>query len=101
MKFDKLVRDKIPQKIKSNGEMPITHTASEEEYWQKIKEKLIEEAKEFCEKGDEEELADVLEVIYSICDYKKIDRKKLEELRRKKEQERGSFKERIILDETR
>lgn len=100
MKYKKLVRDKIPEIIKNKGAVPITHTASDDEYWLKLKEKLQEEADEFMKDNDEKELADILEVVYAICDYKKIDIKKLEILRKKKAGERGGFKDRIILDET-
>ena len=99
MKYNKLVRDKIPEIIRKKGMVPITHIASDEEYWQKLKEKLREEVDEFMEENNEEELADILEVIYAICDFKKIDRNKLELLRKKKAKERGSFKNKIILDE--
>ena len=100
MKYNKLVRDKIPEIIKQKGKAPITHIADNEEYWQKLKEKLNEEIDEFLERDSEEELADILEIIYAICDFKKIDKQKLEMLRKKKAEERGSFKEKIILDET-
>lgn len=100
MKYNKLVRDKIPEIIKQKGKTPITHIAGDEEYWQKLKEKLNEEIDEFLEKDSEEELADILEIIYAVCDFKKIDKKKLEMLRKKKAEKRGSFKQKIILDET-
>jgi len=100
MKYNKLVRDKIPEIIKNKGAVPITHIANDEEYWQKLKEKLQEEVDEFLEDETEEELADILEVIYAICDFKKIDKEKLELLRKKKAKERGGFKDKIILDET-
>ena len=100
MKYNKLVRDKIPEIIKNKGEIPITHIAGNEEYWQKLKEKLKEEVDEFLKDGNEEELADILEIIYAICDFKKIDKNELELLRKKKAEERGGFKYKIILDET-
>ena len=100
MKHNKLVRDKIPEIIKNKGGIPVTHIASDEEYWQKLKEKLHEEISEFMKEDSEEELADILEVVYSICDYKKIDKEHLEILRQKKAEEKGSFKDRIILEET-
>jgi len=95
----KLVRDKIPDRIKNDHCVPITHIASEEEYWKGLKEKLQEEIKEFCDDESMEEMSDILEVIYAMCDFKGFDRKDLEELRKKKVQERGAFKKRIILDE--
>ena len=99
MKYNKLVRDKIPEIIKKKGAIPITHLASNEEYLQKLKEKLQEEIAEFMKDNNSEELADILEVIYAICDYKKINKNKLELLRKKKAKKRGGFKDKIILDE--
>lgn len=100
MKYNKLVRDKIPEIIKQKSKIPITHIADDKEYWQKLKEKLLEEVDEFQKKDTKEELADILEVIYAICDLKKIDKEELEVLRKKKAKERGGFKDKIILDET-
>ncbi len=95
----KLVRDRIPEIIKSKGKLVVIHKASEEEYKVKLREKLQEEVDEFLESEDEEELADILEVIEAICSFKKIDRRKLERKRLKKKEERGGFYKRIILDE--
>ncbi len=99
MKYNKLVRDKIPEIIKKKGTIPITHISSDAEYYKKLKEKLQEEINEFIKDENNEELADILEVIYAICDYKKINKKELEQLRKKKAKERGGFKNKIILDE--
>jgi predicted house-cleaning noncanonical NTP pyrophosphatase (MazG superfamily) len=99
MRYNKLVRDRIPEIIRSKGDNPVTHTASDEEFEQKLKEKLKEEADEFFRDGQEEELADILEVVHAICGHKKIDIKKLENLRKKKAAERGAFQDKIILDE--
>ena len=99
MKYNKLVRDKIPEIIKEKGKNPVTHKASEEEYWPKLKEKLQEEVNEFLEENNEEELSDILEVIDSICDFKNFDKSKLNEIKKKKKEERGGFEGRIILDE--
>ena len=98
MKSDKLVRDKIPEIIKSKGEKCSFHIANEKEYWQKLKEKLYEETDEFLKNEDEEELADILEVINAICKFKNIDKNYLEELRREKTDTKGSFDEKVILD---
>jgi predicted house-cleaning noncanonical NTP pyrophosphatase (MazG superfamily) len=99
MKHDKLVRDRITEIIKSEGQTPITHMADEEEYWEKLKEKLKEEVDEFLREGKEEELADILEVIHAIYNFKGIDWEGLELLRKRKAEERGGFKNRTVLDE--
>lgn len=99
MKYDKLIRDKIPAILKAESKTITTHLADDDEYWQKLKHKLKEEAAEFWHEESEEELADILEVIYAICQFKKISKEKLEQTRTKKTTERGGFGQRIILDE--
>ncbi len=99
MRHNKLVRDRIPEIIKKKGDDAATHLANDEEYGQKLKDKLNEEVMEFIHNGDEQELADVLEVIYAICEHKGIKKKDLENIRKKKRQERGGFARKIILDE--
>ncbi|MBD3252796.1 hypothetical protein GF386_03635 [Candidatus Pacearchaeota archaeon] len=100
MKYDKLIRDKIPEIIKNKGLIPVTHIASDEEYSEKLKAKLQEEVDEFLEDSIQEELADILEVIYALCDLYNIDKDRLENLRKEKAEKRGRFKNKIILDET-
>ena len=100
MRHSKLVRDKIPEIIRKSGEFPNISIAGEEEYWQKLKEKLQEEVDEFIKDEKEEELVDILEVINAITEFKKIDKDKLEHLRGKKAEEKGRFKERIILEKS-
>jgi len=99
MRYNKLVRDKIPNIIMSKGSKAVIHKAGGKEYWIKLRTKLQEEVNEFLEESNKEELSDILEVIYAICDFKKINKKELEEIRRKKEKDRGSFGKRLILEE--
>jgi len=100
MKYNKLVRDKIPEYIKSKGGTPITHIANDKEYWEKLKENLQEEVNEFSESETIEEMADIQEVIGIMCSYKKFDKKKLESVKKKKVKERGGFNKKIILEES-
>jgi predicted house-cleaning noncanonical NTP pyrophosphatase (MazG superfamily) len=97
--FHKLVRDRIARMIEKQGKKAVVHVATEEEYYYELKTKLLEEAHEYIKSGEIEELADLLQVIYTICEYKNFPREMLEDLRRKKNTEKGKFIERIILDE--
>lgn len=96
--YKKLVRDKIPQIIKSNGEEPITRILDDEEYLKELNIKLTEEVKEYLEDGNVEELADIVEVIYGILDAKKVTLEEFENIRKSKVEKRGAFKEKIFLD---
>jgi len=100
MRYNKLVRDKIPEIIKGKGETPITHIADDQEYKIRLKEKLQEEVAEFLKDSNAEELADILEVIYALGDNIGVSKEELERIRLKKAEKRGGFKEKIILDET-
>ncbi|NHN61461.1 nucleoside triphosphate pyrophosphohydrolase [Halorussus rarus] len=96
--YDKLVRDGIPAVIRESDETPVTHTADDEEYRRRLREKLCEEAAEFRESADPDELADVLEVIAAIRDAEGIDETELDRLREEKAAERGRFEEGVVLE---
>jgi predicted house-cleaning noncanonical NTP pyrophosphatase (MazG superfamily) len=100
MKYNKLVRDKIPEIIKERGGNSKTHIADDEEYKQKLKEKLREEVDEFLENDNIYEFVDILEVLDAICDYRNFEKTELLDLKDKKAEERGRFKKKIILDES-
>jgi predicted house-cleaning noncanonical NTP pyrophosphatase (MazG superfamily) len=93
--YNKLVRDKIPEILDKKGISYEKRFATPEEYKVELIKKLEEEIKEFSEAGDPEELADILEVVKAL---KKLpDYVNVEELQKKKAQERGAFDKKIIL----
>ncbi|OKI43321.1 hypothetical protein A6A29_08170 [Streptomyces sp. TSRI0281] len=98
-KSGKLVRDRIPQIIREDGAEPVTYTAGPQEYRDRLRDKLCEEAAEVLEADDEkapEELADVLEVVLALAADLGIDTAQLEKIREAKASERGGFAERIV-----
>ena len=68
--YNKLVRDKIPEIIKNNGENPIVRVLDDNEYKVELEKKLFEEYNEVIESNYSdrvEELADMLEVIDALA----------------------------------
>lgn len=99
MRYNKLVRDKIPEIIKSKGQTAKINYAPAEEFYFLLKNKLKEEITEFLESNNPEELADILEVLYAISNHHGIPIENLELMRQKKRRERGGFEKRIVLEE--
>ena len=94
--YCKLVRDKIPQIIAEQGELPNVIILEEEEFLQHLHTKLDEEVREFHKDMNLEELADILEVVYAFADTVGS-REELLRAYEKKHEERGGFEKRIFL----
>lgn len=99
MKYNKLVRDKIPELISKGGDRPVTHILDTESYRRELKRKLQEEVAEFNEADDVEELVDILEVVYALANDRGLSRCQLEQLRQQKRETRGGFDKRVFLEE--
>lgn len=94
-KYNKLVRDRIPEILDGKGVSYEKRVADDAEYKSELIKKLGEEVEEFMAEGSPEELADVLEVTESLlklADYKETEKIKLE-----KKEKRGGFDKKIIL----
>lgn len=91
----KLVRDKIPQIIIADGRTPIVRTLSDEEYLSELDRKLNEEVAEYQADKSLEEMADVLEVLFAICEARGHSVDELMEVRDKKREKRGGFRDKV------
>lgn len=94
----KLVRDKVTDRIANDGEIPVYRHAVGLELEGLLRKKLIEEAKEYALNGDLEELADVMQVIDSICSQQGIDAVSLLAAVKAKAATHGAFDEGIVLE---
>ena len=65
--YNKLVRDKIPEIIKATGKSFEAHYAEKEELLPLLEIKLTEEVSEYLEDKSLGELADVMEVLFSLA----------------------------------
>lgn len=96
-KYDKLVRDKIPEIIESKGKKCSWVTLNDQEFNKKLEQKLDEEVLEFHQDNNIEELADILEVILALALELGTTPTELEAVRNNKYNERGGFAEHIFL----
>lgn len=97
IEYNKLVRDNIPTIIENSGSKCEIEIVSNEEALSYLYAKLTEEVNEFLESKDIQEAADIIEVLYAICDKMKMTRAMLETIRQKKENENGGFNNNIVL----
>ena len=89
--YNKLVRDKIPEIMINSGAKPVTKILNDNEYTLHLENKLDEEVKEFHKDKNIEELADILEVVYALCENSGHSKEELFSAYQKKHQERGCF----------
>lgn len=95
LEFNKLVRDKIPEKISNNGEEAFTTQLESKILDQLLKRKLVEEALEVLDADNKEnliiEIADILEVLDGIRKQNRISMKSVLEEKKKKRDKAGGF----------
>jgi predicted house-cleaning noncanonical NTP pyrophosphatase (MazG superfamily) len=97
----KLVRDLIPQIIRTNGGQPVTWQLREEEVLGALTTKLLEEAEELRNAEPHEQLeeaADVYEVLRAIAATRGLSMDDVAARAERKRAERGGFDQRIWLE---
>lgn len=96
-RYDKLVRDRIPEIIEGEGFMPTVRILSDEEYLAELHRKLREETEEYLRDENAEEIADVLEVLEAICAAKGFSKDEVLRIKDQKREKRGGFEKRLYL----
>jgi len=100
IRYNKVIRDKIPDIIKKSGNECNVKTLSDEQFLIELEKKLREEVEEYLESESVKELADIIEVIERISQLKGVSFDQLEIIRQKKADERGRFKDNLFLIST-
>jgi len=95
--YNKLVRDNIPQLIKESGRNCTSRILDEKEYYDALLDKIVEEIEEYRISGNEEELADVYEVLDCLVQLKEYEPMHIDYLQLIRKEKRGSFKDRVLL----
>jgi len=96
--FNKLIRDRIPEIIRENGQRCKTRILSDAEYLGALDAKLSEELQEYLESGALEELADLLEVIRAVIAARGGTMEEVEAIRTSKAEARGGFDRKLFLE---
>ena len=97
IKYNKAIRDKIPEIIAESGKKYNLKQLDDESFLAELEKKLIEEINEYAESKDVEELADLLEVIYRISELRGVNSDELDKIRKEKTKERGKFDSNLFL----
>ena len=96
-KYNKLVRDLIPEVIKNSGKECEIDIVDKELRKELLEAKLMEEVNEYLEDKNLEELADVMEVLFGLAHNLGYSEEDLLKKREEKFKNRGGFKDGIIL----
>ena len=99
IKYQKLVRDRIPEIIEKQGKQCSCSVLSDEAYLEHLDRKLSEELDEYLEDKSMEELADLLEVMTAVAKARGSSMEEVESIRKRKAAERGGFEKKILLEE--
>lgn len=91
----KLVRDRIPEIIRNDGKKPIIEILSNQDYLKELDKKLNEEVAEYQADKSIEEMADILEVLFAVCEARGHSVEELLQVKEFKREKRGGFKDKI------
>lgn len=97
--YNKLVRDKILEIIRTNGQKSTHKILTAEEYAVELTKKLVEEVEEYKKDKNIDELADIMEVVYALASLHSCTAEELEKIRAEKAEKRGGFEKKIFLVE--
>ena len=98
-KYNKLVRDKIPENIASKpGKTAKYRILNDADFLVELNKKVLEEANEFIEDNSIEELGDLMEVIGAIMKLKGYKMADVRKKMRAKAAQKGAFKKKIYLE---
>lgn len=95
--YNKLIRDNNVKLMEDKGCKVCYEILDDKKYGEELDKKLKEEVNEYIADYNIEEMADVMEVIYAILDFRGITMEEVENVRMKKRERKGAFKKKIFL----
>ncbi|MEK7503685.1 MAG: nucleoside triphosphate pyrophosphohydrolase [Patescibacteria group bacterium] len=103
VKYNKLIRDRIPEIVKKSGWIPKVRVLKKSEFLAAVKKKVLEEAEELMQAKDSEELigeiVDIQELLDVLSAEVGLTRLAVGGLQLAKRKKRGGFRKRLFLIE--
>jgi predicted house-cleaning noncanonical NTP pyrophosphatase (MazG superfamily) len=101
LKYNKLIRDRIPEIIKADGWKPKIRVLKNSEFFNAVKKKLQEEAGELMKAKSKKEILneiiDIQELLDVLIHEIGVTKKQSKKMQDRKKKERGGFKKRVFL----
>lgn len=95
--YNKLIRDKNVKIMEDKGCKVTYEILDDKRYGEELDKKLKEEVEEYLADYSVEEMADIMEVIYAILEYRGTSMEEVEQVRIKKRNRKGALKNKIFL----
>ena len=95
--YNKLIRDNNVKLMEDKGCKVTYEILDDKRYGQELDKKLQEEVAEYLSDFSVEEMADVMEVIYAMLDFRGITMEEVEKVRLNKRNLKEAFKNKIFL----
>jgi predicted house-cleaning noncanonical NTP pyrophosphatase (MazG superfamily) len=93
----RLVRDRVPEKIRGQGRKCITRSLPPEEFALRLEYALIEELERYLESKDTDKLVDLLETIKALAGIRGVSWDQLEAMRAAKAVDEGGFDDNLLM----
>lgn len=101
VKYNKLIRDRIPEIVKKAGWVPKVRILRKSEFLSAVKKKVFEEARELIQSKDKrgvlDEIVDIQELLNVLVLEMGIGKQEVQKLQAIKRKKRGGFKKRLFL----
>jgi len=101
VKYNKLIRDRIPEIIKEAGWVPTVKVLKKSEFLNALKKKVFEESGELVQAKDKKriinEIVDIQELLDVLASEIKITKSGIKKFQIAKRKKRGGFKRRLFL----
>ncbi len=101
VKYNKLIRDRIPEIVKKAGWVPTVRILRKSEFLNAAKKKVFEEAEELIQTKDKEgiidEIVDIRELLDVLVSEMKLTKSEIKKFQITKRKKHGGFKKRLFL----